>query len=198
MKGLLAAILVIFLLSGCAAPVEMPTTQPSETVELPYLGAPGRTAASVVLGDIWAQYDAQERFAIYGGMMTHPVPDAPGDLDLERPEQWVMSCRFPVDCLELVEEGAAMTHLLNETLLTAVAVRVRQEQSLLTLLNNWRWEIQHGTRQLATPQRLLLAQVGKRHLVMAAGSREYVRTFRQKLLQAYPSATVVFEESITS
>ena len=125
MKKCAAVLLVAMLLfSGCGVQQEAPTTIASETVELPILGVPGRNGASVVLGDIWAQYDPQERFAIYGGMMEHPVADAPGELDMGRPMEWTAQCRFPEGCLSLTEQGAAITHLLNEELFMAVAVEV--------------------------------------------------------------------------
>lgn len=198
MRKFAAVLLAMLLLSGCAAQQEAPTTQPPETVELPILGAPGKNGASVVLGDIWAQYEPRERFAIYGGMMAHPVADAPGELDMDRPMEWTAQCRFPAGCLSLAEQGAAITHLLNEELFTAVAVEVTDDQALSALAKDWRQEVQQGKRQTALPQRLLLAQVGKGYLVMATGSKEYIKTFRQKLLLAYPDAQTLCDEPLTS
>lgn len=198
MKKFAAVLLGMLLLSGCTAQPEAPTTVASETVELPILGAPGKNGASVVLGDILAQYDPQERFAIYGGMIGHPVADAPGELDMDRPMEWTVQCRFPVGCLSLAKQGAAITHLLNEELFTAVAVEVTDGQALSVLEKDWRQEVQQGKRQTALPQRLLLAQVGKGYLVMATGSKEYIKTFRQKLLLAYPAAQILSDEPLTS
>ena len=196
-KCIAAACAAAFLLCGCAAQEAPPVTQPSETVELPILGQPGRSVASVVLSDIWAQYETQERFAVYGGMVEHPVPDAPGDLDMERPEDWTIHCRFPLGCLQMAEQGASVTHLLSENLFTAVVIRVKETNGLSVLENDWRRELQHGQWTAVAPERMLLAEVAERYLVMALGSKAYVHTFRQKLLQAYPNARVVYEEPIT-
>lgn len=196
MKKLLAVLLAI-LLTGCANRNAEPTTKPSETMDLPILGEPGDSVAAVVLGDIWAQYEPQERFAVYGGMLTHPVADAPGDLDLQHPEEWAVHCHFPTGCLQLVKQGAAMTHLLNENLFTAVAVQVTDAEAMSSLTGDWRYVLQHSAWAAVAPERLLLAQVGQRYLVMAMGSKENLRTFRQKLLQAYPAAEIVCDEPIT-
>lgn len=196
-KRMMAGCCAMLLLCGCAAQEAPPATHASETIELPILGQPGRSIASVVLGDIWAQYEMQERFAVYGGMMEHPVPDAPGDLDLERPEDWAMHCRFPLGCLQMAEQGAAVTHLLSENLFTAVVIRVAEEEDLPVLAENWRRELQNGQWSAVAPERILLAQVAQRYLVMAMGSKEYIRTFRQKLMRAYPAACLAHEEPVT-
>lgn len=196
MKRILLVLLAI-LLTGCAKENVEPTAKPSETVQLPVLGRPGDSVASVILGDIWAQYEPKERFSVYGGMMTRPVPDAPGDLDLQHPEAWAVHCRFPTGCLQLAQQGAAMTHLLNGSLFTAVAVRVTDTQAQSSLSKDWRYALQHSDWSELPPDRLLLAQVGERYLVMAMGSKGYLRTFRQKLLQAYPTAIITCDEPIT-
>ena len=197
MKKIWVACLVLVLLSGCAEQNTEPATKPSEMPEVPILGRPGDSVAAVVLGDIWAQYEQQERFSVYGGMMTRPVPDAPGDLDLQHPEAWTVHCRFPTGCLQLAQQGASMTHLLNGSLFTAVAVRVTDPRAQRVLSEDWRYALQHSDWSELPPDRLLLSQVGERYLVMAMGSKEYLRTFRQKLLQAYPSAKIVYDEPIT-
>lgn len=188
----------VLLLGGCARREIAPKQLPTETVELPSLGQPGKSTAAVVLGDIWAQYEPQERFSVYGGMVEHPVPDAPGDLDMELPEKWAAHLRFPVASLPAAHKGAAITHLLNGSLLTAVVMHVSDGEKLDALAGDWRQEIQHSHWQSPAPERLLLMQTGRQYLVMAMGSKEYVRTFRQKLMQAYPASQVVCEEAITS
>ena len=199
MKRILVTVgVAAILLSGCKVHEAVPSvTQPSETVELPILGQPGNSLPAVILGDIWAQYEPQERFSVYGGMVSQPVPDAPGDLDLQKADGWAGHCCFPVGCLQLVQEGASMTHLLNENLFTAVAVRVSDKSVAQTLTNDWRYGLQHGNWATVTPERLLLAQVAERNLVVAMGSKENLRIFRQKLLQAYPSAKIAYDEPIT-
>lgn len=198
MKRLFAVVCVAAVLfSGCAAHNTAPETKPSETVELPILGKPGESAAAVILGDIWAQYEPQEQFSIYGGMMVHPVPDAPGDLDMQMPDAWTMRCRFPVGCLQLVQQGAAITHLLNENLFSAVAVRVSDTSAMSAVTSDWRYALQHSDWAAVAPERILLAQVGERYLVMAMGSKENMHTFSQKLKQAYPSAQIAYDEPIT-
>ena len=197
MKRLLVICLAALLLSGCTKQDAAPVVKPSETMELPILGQPGNSAPAIVLGDIWAQYEPGERFSIYGGMMTRPVPDVPGDLDLERADVWAAHCRFPVGCLQLTQQGAAITHLLNENLFTAVAVQVSDERVRSVLCEDWRYTLQHSSWQEIAPDRLLLAQIGERYLVMAMGSKENLRTFRQKMLQAYPATKIIHDEPIT-
>lgn len=202
MKKWVAAICVAaFLLSGCTedtAPTEQKRADdPSATIELPRLGPPGETVAAIILGDIWAQYEPQERFSVYGGIPELPVADAPGDLKLEQSEKWANRCCYPIAHLDALEQGAALTHLLNETLFTAAVFRLSAVETVPAVLRDWRTEIQRSKWQTVTPERLLLAQVGGRYLVMALGSKAHICTFRQKLTQAYPTARVAYEEPIT-
>lgn len=198
MKGILTAVLMAaLLLGGCAAQEEAPATLPSETVELPMLGTPGKNVASVILGDIWAQYEQYEKFSVYGGMMERPVPDAPGDLDLERSQGWASRCSFPLGCLALVKQGASLTHLLNEQLFTATTVCVADEEDLSLLADNWRREAQHCHRQTGAPSRLLMMQLGEKYLVVAMGSRSDIALFRQKTTQAYPVVRILYDEPLT-
>lgn len=194
MKKALVFGLAALLLCGCATQQLTPTTQPTETIELPILGKPGQSIPAVILGDIWAQYEPKERFSVYGGMAEHPVPDAPGDLDLQDPDGWAPHCRFPTGWLQVLKQGASMTHLLNENLFTAVAVRTSHVSGLT---RDWRYVLQHGDWAPVAPERLLLVQTGEQYLVMALGSKENMRTFRQKLLQAYPASKIVYDEPIT-
>lgn len=200
MKRLLLAICsAAFLLTGCTGNTPQPATQPrpSETVELPALGAPGETVAAVVLDDIWSQYEPQERFAVYGGIPERPVAEAVGDLDLQLPEKWALRCRFPITCVEKVDQGASLTHLLNETLFHSAVFRLKQSEDAASVLQQWRREMQTSQWPTISPERLLLARVGDRYLVMAMGSKDNISMFRQKLTDAYPAARIFYEEPIT-
>lgn len=198
-RVLLAAWVVLCLLAGCSKNSAPPATQPqaSETVGQPVLGEPGETVAAVILGDIWAQYEAQERFSVYGGVPSRPTPDGPGDLDLQLPEKWLENIRYPINCVDNVDQGACLTHLLNETLFTAAAFRVTDSENAASVLQQWRREVQRSNWSTVAPERLLLAQVGEKYLIMSMGSKNNIQTFRQKLKAAYPTACIFCEEPIT-
>lgn len=183
-------------ISGCTAPVT-PETTASTAATKPRAGAPGQTAASEVLEQIWAGYEEQEHFAVYGGMMEHPVENAPGDLDMKLAMLWAPRYRVPLAHLDKLEQGASLCHLMNGNLLTVTAFHLAETADTAKIAQDWRWELQHSYWVAGQPNRLLLAQVEKSFLLMAFGSKEQMQILKKKLLLTC-RATVLYDEAITS
>lgn len=193
-----AALLLALCLaiSGCTAPVT-PETTASTAATKPRAGLPGQTAASGILKQVWDTYGEQERFAVYGGMMEHPVENAPGDLDMQLAMLWAPRYRVPLAHLDKLEQGASLCHLMNGNLLTATVFRLAKNADTVKIARDWRWELQHSYWVSGQPNRILLAQVEKSFLLMAFGSKEQVQTLKKKLLLTC-QADVLYDEPITS
>ena len=182
--------------SGCARPMAPETTAPT-TATKPRAGLPGQTAASDILKRIWDAYEEQERFAVYGGMMEHPVDNAPGDLDMQLAMLWAPRYRVPLAHLDKLEQGASLCHLMNGNLLTMAVFGLGKSADMATIAWDWRWELQHSYWVAGQPSRLLLAWVEKSFLLMAFGSKEQMQILKEKLLLTCP-ADILYDEPITS
>lgn len=196
-KKTVLLLLVWIFCAGCAAPQMAENTAPTPQSTMPRAGVPGRTGAAHLLERIWAQYEDTERFCVYGGLPEQPVMDAPGDLDMELAMHWAYRYRFPMEHLKSTDHGASLTHLMNEKLLTLAAFHMQQPEKARQLAEDWRWELQHSSWASNRPERLLLAQVEEKYLLMAYGSYAYVRLLQEKLTVAFPSSRILYQEAIT-
>lgn len=195
-KILGVCLLAASLLAGCTG-----TKPPEITAPATPTGAraypPGSTSSASLLADIWAQYGQEERFAVFGGLMEHPVENAPGDLDMEQKELWLGRFSIPVAHGQAISSGAAMSHLMNGNLWTVVALRLDSGENVVPMARDWQQALQNRYWVAGRPARLLLARAGE-HLVMAYGSRDQMKALKEKLPAAVPGIRILFYESITA
>ena len=189
-------LLICCMCAGCTAPMVAETTEPTQSAH-PKTSQQGKTEAAQILQKIWERYDESERFSVYGGMMETPVMDAPGDLDMELAGNWLYRYYLPPEYLQSIAEGAALTHLMNDRLLTVTVFRLSQSEQLRPLADAWRWELQHGQWAVSRPARLLLAQIEENFLLMAYGSRGNVKLLQEKMRMAFPGVRILYSEAIT-
>ena len=185
--------LILFFLcllcTGCAPAQTQPPTSSTSPVSQ-RISPPGKTNCALLLRDIWNQYDPQEQFSVYGGMQQRPVPEAPGDLDMEEPVLWFSQYCLPAAHQQHILQGASLQHLLSGNLFTAAAFQVESD-ALPAFARDWRAELLSSHWVNGPPQRLLLAQVNQEYLVMAFGSRRHTKSFQRMLLYTYPSAQIL-------
>lgn len=155
-----------------------------------------KTQAGQILGNIWAQYGDEERFAVYGGAVENSVADAPGDLDMENEEELMSRYLLPEGVLVDVSEGASLVHLMNNNIFTAVAVKTARSPK--ETAKAWRDSVQQNRWICGQPDRLLMADVDGDHLLLAFGSEDAMNTFKTKLESAYPQAQILYHEAIVA
>lgn len=194
-KCLGICVLAAGMLAGCTGAKPPEVTAPA-TVTGARAYRPGSTASASLLADIWAQYGEEERFAVFGGLMEHPVENAPGDLDMEQKDLWLERFSIPVTHGQEISSGAAMSHLMNGNLWTVVALRLNSEENIAPMAQAWHQALQNRYWVAGRPARLMFARAGE-HLVMAYGSREQMKTLKEKLPAAVPGIRILFDESIT-
>ncbi len=188
----LLPLLLCLLCLGCT-PIETPA--PTSSTAPQRAGLPGTTPCARILQDIWGKYDPEDQFIVYGGMLRQPVSDAPGDLDMEQFPLWLSQYHLPANHQENLLEGASLHHLLDSNLFTAVAFRVNPE-SLASLARDWRLELLKSHWVNEPPERLLLAKIDEKNLVMCFGSRHHTKNFQRMLLYAFPSAKILSSQPI--
>lgn len=205
---LIAAALPVILLAGCAGSVPagtVGTTPPGTSVPLTQVTTPahtqppaGQNGCTGILERIWAEYDAQERFASYGGTVEQAVSDAPGPLDVKNAEELTARYLIPQELHAQMQEAASLVHMMNSNIFTGVTVRLSEGVDGKTFAQSWRNVIQKNRWICGQPDRLLMVALRDGHLLMAFGSGEAVALFRSKLAAAYTDVDILYEEAIVS
>lgn len=192
----IALLLILCLFStGCSVEKPLEITIPQLSGNLRQ-SIPGKTDSCNLLKTVWSSYTPEEQFSIFGGIPEQPVMDAPGDLDLAQFSQWQHRYRFPAFYLDRLEEGASFSHLMNETIFTAVSFRIRTPEKISELANQWRHTLQNSPWSPNQPAQLLIAQANT-YLLMAYGSSQHVLTFENKLCLVFPDTDILYREPIT-
>lgn len=200
----LVALLLLPSLSGCriAMPQETEGTSPSQPATQPSTQetqpeSPKKTESINILANIWEAYADNERFTVYGGAVEKSVSNAPGNLDTTNTEELTARYWLPKECLQNILDGASLVHLSNNNIFTGIVVRLDETATLQTVAQSMRKNIQNNTWICGQPEKLLLADMGNHHLLMAFGSVDAVDTFQNKLSGVYADATILYEENIT-
>ncbi len=212
---ILLAALLLGVLTGCRSNVPQETDGsivPSATQTTPTTEATiqtessdpaaqtgtANTASAQILQTIWDSYPASERFSVYGGRVEMAVNDGPGDLDITNAEELTTRYLLPQDQLAMVTEGASLTHLMNSNIFTAVVFRLKDPGQSKALADAWRTAIRNNQWICGQPDRLLLIQADKDHVLMAFGSQDLMPAFEEKLKAAYPGSQVLHKEAIVA
>ena len=209
---LLAAAMLLGLLSGCRLSVGPATTAPNTTapavttlpttVTVPTTSAiPSGTAGTTsaqLLEAIWDSYGQEERFAAYGGTVEHSVSDAPGDLNMAATDELTNAYLIPGDLLDEVEEGASLVHMMNSNIFTAVVLKMKPTGQLRSFADRWRGMIRENRWICGQPVRLLMMAVDEEHLLMAFGSNDAMDTFRSKAGDVYGQSKTLYDEPIVA
>lgn len=211
---LMIAAMAVSLLAGCRRNVPAESTHNGETAHTePSTAYTEQTEPSAqhteaeptgtadtqsarILEKIWAEYAANERFAVYGGTVENSVMDAPGDLDLTNTDEITTKYLLPEDQLANVKEAASLVHLMNNNIFTGVVFQLQNGADLRAVAKALRGNVQQNRWICGQPDRLLIAEV-EGQLLMAYGSKENMNTFHSKLKTAYKDADILYDEAIT-
>ena len=208
---LLAAALLLSL-AGCrvASPADTtpntqptqtptaPTSQPTQTPTTP-TGMPqgsANTQSARILANIWGAYDAGDRFAAYGGAIENSVADGPGDLDMMNTEELAARYLIPDNQLANVEEGASLVHLMNNNIFTGAVFKLTGSADTKTFAKALRDNIQGNRWLCGQPDKLIIADMGENHVLMAFASTDAMATFLGHLRTVYADASLLYEETI--
>lgn len=201
----LAAMVVAGSLVGCRANVpqddngQINTDNTQTDTNTPTQDHTNQSADSTkILENIWAKYEEDEKFSVYGGALENSVNDAPGALDVTDEEEMTTRYLLPSEMLGKVSEGASLVHMMNNNIFTAVVVKLSNSTEMKTVYENWRDTIQRNQWICGQPDRLLMANVDGSHLLMVFASKEAMDTFKQKMAQAYPQGAILYDEAIVS
>ena len=69
--------------------------------------------ATALLTEVWNAHADSEKFSVTGGDYDNMVDEAPGKIGTEDGEAMNSLFAFPADMTDKVDDGAALTHMMN-------------------------------------------------------------------------------------
>lgn len=156
----------------------------------------GKTAVDI-LNDVWAVYEEDEKFPIAGGDYENMVPDAPGKLNVSDGETLDALLGFPADSAGLLDDGASMTHMMNQNTFTAGVYHVTDSDDVQAVADAVKENIMNRQWMCGFPDDLVIYSVGANYVVAAFGAEEVVDNFEDNLEEVYKSAKNLYDEDLT-
>ena len=187
---LLVLTMVLSIFAACGKKTEAPTTEATE----PEVVVPG--SALEVLENIWAKYGEDEKFFVIGGNMEDPVDGAPGNYDLQYAENLPYNLLIPEAEIANVDQVASMIHAMNANTFTCGAFHLVDGVSVETFAATMNQAIAGNMWMCGFPERQVIVSFGGGYVLTAFGVNDAMTPFFAHLQEAYPEATVLFDEPI--
>lgn len=199
--GFTVIILTVMWLCGCqkALPPVQPTaaTLPpvaSEATE-PFVQPLLVTRSGRVLEMLWYYFDG-ERFPCCGGSGKSLVFSAPGELELSQVEALIQRMYLPEEKLELLEDGASLTHLFQVNLFNCCVLRLKEGTDPESFAKAWRGNIRKNHWLEGVPEQLLLIKLDSRHILMAVGKQQRVQDMQKAAKRVFADSRVLYHEGL--
>ena len=160
-------------------------------------GKPEIASALELLSSVWTTYADEEKFPAAGGDMSeeHMSMDGPGIYDLQDAEAIDSVFGVPKDTVEWADDAASLMHMMNANTFTCGAFHIKDSNKCSAFADNIKANLKDRQWMCGFPDKLVVMGVGD-YIVSIFGKNEQVDTFKDKLLQVYPSATIMCEEPL--
>lgn len=192
--GLIGMSIVMMLsLAACGDDKNKDNTTTSEIVTEEEVAI---TDSLEIFNNVWATYGDDEKFSIAGGDYNNSVMDAPGTFAVSDTESLDAMLGVPADAASLIDGAASMMHMMNANTFTAGAYHIADAANQQTFCDKLKDNIMNRQWMCGFPDTLIIVSIGDSYVVSAFGNAEIIETFKTKLTAEYPSAAIVYEESL--
>ena len=195
---LLVLTMTLSIFAACGkkteAPAEDPTVESTTEATEPQAAAPG--SALEILENIWAKYGEDEKFFVMGGNMENPVDGAPGNYDLQYAENLPYNLLIPEAEIANVDQVASMIHAMNANTFTCGVFHLVDGIAPETFAETMNGAIAGNMWMCGFPERQVIVSFPGGYVLSAFGVNDAMTPFFTHLQEAYPEATVLFDEPI--
>lgn len=146
---------------------------------------------------IWMEYAEEEKFSIIGGNMEANIMDVPGEWDMNDKEGLSTTLLIPAEQIDNVEFAATMIHMMNTNTFTGGVVRLVEGADQAAFAQAVRDAIQSNQWLCGMPEKLLIADLGHNHILIAYGLNDTMTVFEGHMNTAFIKAENLFSEAIT-
>ena len=190
---LLALALVAAIAAGCAG-----GNNENDTTGTTGAGAGAQTSASAlaVLNNLWALYSEEEKFPVAGGDTDKMNPEGPDSYGLEDTASLSVQLLVPEDQAGKIEEAAALFHGMMVNNFTCGVFRMATNIDAAAFAEMMHGAVANARWMCGMPEKLLIAVVDDRHVLVAFGLGDLIGGLQTKLTAAYPNAQIKYAEDI--
>jgi len=190
----LALVMVLSMFAACGKKPAAPTETTTEATTAPAVTGPA--SALELLEKVWERYGENERFPIMGGNVESNVFDAPGEYDMAYAENMTYNLLIPAEQITNVTAAASMIHAMNANTFTCGAFTLAEGVSVQDFAAAMQAAVQGNMWMCGFPERLVIAAVAEKYVVVAFGVDDAMTPFHTHLMEAYPEAQILFDEPI--
>ncbi|MGN0298856.1 MAG: hypothetical protein ACI4C1_06735 [Lachnospiraceae bacterium] len=156
------------------------------------------TNALDLLNSIWATYADDEKFPAAGGDFNEEnmSMEGPGNFSVENEaDVFDASLAIPADAIELFDNAASLTHMMNVNTFTSAAFHLKDASTASNFADLFKESIAQRQWMCGFPEKMFVINVGE-YVISGFGHNEIVDLFMEKVATVYPESTVLSEEPI--
>lgn len=184
LTSLLLAGAMLFALAACGTKNDNTT---GDAAEIP--------DALTLLTTVWDALPEDAKFAAAGGDFEHSVDDAPGKFEAMDADSLSYQLCFPEDDVELIDDAASLTHMMNSNTFTCGAYHVTDASTLSTLTADQHEKLQNQQWMCGFPDKMVILTVGE-YMVTVYGADDLVDSFCDQVQTCYENVSVAYDEAI--
>ena len=160
--------------------------------------APKIPSALVLLKTVWDGYKEDEKFPAAGGDFSEEnmKMDEPGKFGLTDTAALDSTLAVPETLAAQIDDAASLVHMMNANTFTCGAFHVKEADDVAAFADAMKESIATRQWMCGFPDKLVIITVGEEYVVSSFGEEEIMNTFKDKVLAAYETAKVVYEEAI--
>ena len=140
-----------------------------------------------VLNAVWEKYEEGERFFSIGGDYGNLVDNAPAAYDLTAdPEVTASQLVCSAENAKMVKSAASLIHAMNSNNFTAAVYEMAKGSKSADFIAAMDKDIVSNQWICGFPERLLIATIDEKYVLIAFGASDIVDNFKAKLTVAFP------------
>lgn len=187
MKKFTAIFLAALMAFSFAACASKETGKAEETVAI--------TDSLELLNTVLGGYDEADLFPVAGGDSANINFEGPGKFDATNTEELDVTLGFPTSHADKIDDAASMMNAMMANNFTAGVFRVTDEANIETVASDLKDNILARQWMCGMPEKMVVISVGN-YVISAFGLGDIIDTFKAEVSEAYPSASVLFEEAV--
>lgn len=149
-----------------------------------------------ILTNIWNGYDEDQKFPVAGGDYDNISDNAPGKFDVSNTEALRSILIVPEEAASMVDDGASMMHAMNANTFTGGAFHLTEAADRGEFTDALKEAVLNNQWMCGFPEEFIVYGVGDEYVVSAFGKSDTIGYFKEQLLEQYPSAEALVEESL--
>lgn len=148
-----------------------------------------------LLTAVWDSFPEDERFPAAGGDMDNVNMEGPGRFYTADASLLDNVLGLPEQASGKIDDAASLTHMMNANSFTCGAFRLKDPGDASDVASAIKDNLLQRQWVCGFPDRLIILQADS-YIVSFFGTEDFVKPFREKLTDAFPSAKTLCDEPL--